>query len=123
MVRTLLVRGMLVGLCAGVLAFAFATAFGESQVNHAIAFESAHDAAMGMRAEPSIVSRSVQGTLGLALGTSIYGVGFGGVFALVFAAIFGRVGGSDVRKTAGLLAFAGFVVIVLVPFLKYPANP
>ena len=37
MARSLLVRGMLVGLAAGVLAFAFAFAFGEPQVQKAIA--------------------------------------------------------------------------------------
>ena len=39
MIRPLLVRGMLVGLAAGVLAFAFAFAFGEPQVQRAIDFE------------------------------------------------------------------------------------
>ena len=39
MVRNLLIRGMLVGLLAGLLVFAFGRFFGEPQVDRAIAFE------------------------------------------------------------------------------------
>src|SRR6516162_8457849 len=39
MVGTLLVRGMLVGIVAGLLAFGFAKIFGEPQIDRAIAFE------------------------------------------------------------------------------------
>ena len=39
MVRGLLIRGMLAGLAAGILAFAFAKVFGEPQVDKAIAIE------------------------------------------------------------------------------------
>jgi hypothetical protein len=41
MVRTLLVRGMLVGLVAGLLVFGFGKLFGEPQVDRAITFETA----------------------------------------------------------------------------------
>ncbi len=39
MTGRLLVRGMLVGLLAGILAFGFAKVFGEPQIDKAIAFE------------------------------------------------------------------------------------
>ena len=42
---------------------------------------------------------------------------------LVFAFVYGSVGRLSPRSTAALLALAGFVAIVLVPDLKYPANP
>lgn len=45
MVGNLLLRGMLVGLLAGVIAFGFARVFGEPQVDLAIAFEEAQSAA------------------------------------------------------------------------------
>jgi hypothetical protein len=45
MVRTLLIRGMLAGVLAGLLAFGFAKIFGEPQVDHAIAFEALLDRA------------------------------------------------------------------------------
>jgi predicted cobalt transporter CbtA len=65
----------------------------------------------------------VQSTVGLATATAVYGVAFGGIFALVFAAVSGRIGHFRPRATAGLLALVGFVSVGLVPFLKYPANP
>jgi predicted cobalt transporter CbtA len=49
-------------------------------------------------------------------------VAIGGILALVYAATRGRVGPVRPRTAAGVLALVGFVVI-LVPFLKYPANP
>ena len=39
MVRTFLVRGMLVGIVAGLLSFAFLKIYGEPQVDRAVAFE------------------------------------------------------------------------------------
>ncbi|MEO9191326.1 MAG: CbtA family protein [Acetobacteraceae bacterium] len=132
MVRTLLIRGMLVGIVAGLLAFGFSKMFGEPQVDRAIAFEtqmheaeSRKDAAMGMShvEEPELVSRSVQAGLGLFTGVVVYCAAFGGLFALVFAAANGRVAKLSPRAVAALLAGAGFVAIYLVPNLKYPANP
>jgi hypothetical protein len=38
MVRTFLVRGMLVGIVAGLLSFGFLKVYGEPQVDRAIAF-------------------------------------------------------------------------------------
>jgi hypothetical protein len=46
--RTLLLRGMLVGLMAGLLVFAFARWIGEPQVDRAIALENAVDQAKGV---------------------------------------------------------------------------
>jgi len=45
MVRTFLVRGMLVGVVAGLLSFGFLKVYGEPQVDRAVAFESAQDEA------------------------------------------------------------------------------
>jgi predicted cobalt transporter CbtA len=132
MVRTLLIRGMLVGIVAGLLAFGFSKVFGEPLVDRAIAFETGlhqaearKDAAAGMThvEEPELVSRSVQASFGLFTGVVVYCAAFGGLFALVFAAVDGRVGRLSPRAVAALLAAAGFVAIYLVPSLKYPANP
>ncbi|GIF50552.1 putative cobalt transporter subunit CbtA [Asanoa ferruginea] len=118
--RSLLIRGMLVGLAAGVLAFVFAYLVGEGPIDSAIAFESAHSVDTG---EPALVSRTVQSTFGLLTATLIYGVAFGGIFSMVFAAACGRIGQLGPRATAALVGLAGFVTVALVPFLKYPANP
>ncbi|MCW3038792.1 MAG: CbtA family protein [Solirubrobacterales bacterium] len=123
MVRSLLIRGMLVGLLAGVLAFAFAYVFGEPQVQHAIDFEDLLVARTGAPPEHELVSRGVQRTLGLATGTIALGVALGGMFSLVYAYAYGRIGVAGARLTAAILALVAFTTITLVPFTKYPANP
>ncbi|MDI2595179.1 CbtA family protein [Pseudomonas sp. 681] len=123
MTGQLLVRGMLVGLLAGILAFGFAKVFGEPQIDRAIAFEE-HMAQMhGDAPEEELVSREVQSTFGLFTGVVVYSVSLGGIFALVFAYSLGRVGKVGPRGLAALLALAAFVTLILVPGLKYPANP
>jgi predicted cobalt transporter CbtA len=123
MVRSLLVRGMLVGLVAGLLAFAFAQWAGEPEVERAIAFETRQDQAQGKAPEPEMVSRKVQKSLGLLTGVVVYGTAIGGLFGLTFAFAHGRVGATHPRALSALLAALGFIAIVLVPTLKYPANP
>jgi predicted cobalt transporter CbtA len=123
MTRTLLLRGMLVGAVAGLLVFAFARWIGEPQVERAIAFESSMDKAHGQEPEPEMVSRSVQRTAGLLTGSVVYGAAIGGIFGLVFAFAYGRIGELRPRALSALLGALGFVAIVLVPNLKYPANP
>jgi predicted cobalt transporter CbtA len=123
MVGNLLLRGMLVGVVAGTLAFGFARLFGEPQIDRAIAFEEQMSKAKGSTAEPELVSREVQGSLGLFTGVVVYGAAIGGLFSLVFASAYGRVGRIDPRALSALLALAGFVAIVLVPAIKYSPNP
>jgi hypothetical protein len=131
MVRNLLVRGMLAGLSAAALALVFAWIFGEPQVAAAISLEEhsshaghvAEVAGAVSDAEPEPVSRGVQSTVGLAVAVGVYGVAVGGIFALVFAFVYGRLGAFGPRATAALLALGAFVTVELVPFLKYPANP
>ena len=138
MTGKLLVRGMLAGLAAALLSFGFLKVAGEPSVERAIAFEKAMDeakakakadeaAAKGLPApadeqEPELVSRPVQAGIGLLTGVVVYGAAVGGLFALVFALAYGRIGLSP-RATAALLALLGFVSVYLAPVLKYPANP
>jgi predicted cobalt transporter CbtA len=139
MVGHLLLRGMLVGAIAGLLAFGLAKVFGEPQVDRAIAFEDQlahaghadhphggdadHAGHHHDHAEEGPVSRTTQSGLGLFTGIVIYGAAIGGLFALAFAFAIGRVGALGPRATAALLALGGFIAIVLVPALKYPPNP
>ena len=123
MVTRLLVRGMLVGLLAGILAFGCARIFGEPEVDRAIAFEDHARLAKGEPSEPELVSRPTQAGIGLFTGVVVYSVALGGLFALVFAASYGRIGAVGPRATAALLAVAGLLVIIIVPALKYPPNP
>jgi predicted cobalt transporter CbtA len=133
---------MLVGVVAGLLTFVFARIVGEPLVDRAIAFEEQMDAAGAAHAhtalaagthasmeadhhhgDVALVSRGVQSTIGLATGVIVYGAAVGGLFALVFAAVYGRLGAFGPRATAALLAGAAFLVIFLVPAIKYPPNP
>ena len=167
MVRTLLVRGMLAGIVAGLLSFCFLKIYGEPQVDRAIAFETqmdeakaaaeksaaekpaadkAKDSGMAMHhdmhndmahhdmahndmaasheEEPQLVSREVQGGLGLFIAVMVYCTAFGGLFGLAFAFAYGRLPGALTPQALSvLLAATGFIAIYLVPNLKYPANP
>jgi predicted cobalt transporter CbtA len=139
MVGILLLRGMLVGIIAGILCFSFLKIVGEPQVDRAIAFETqldeakAHVIAQALIAkglpapkeepEPELVSRRVQAGIGLFAGVMIYNVAFGGLFALAFGLAYGRIGDFGPRTTAALLAALGLIAVYIVPNLKYPANP
>ena len=139
MVGKLLLRGMLVGIVAGLLSFAFLKVVGEPQIDRAVAFETQlHEAedraksdevkAKGMSmpmadAESELVSRPVQAGIGLFTGISVYNVAFGGLFALAFALIYGRAVSLGPRSTSAVLSVVGFVTIYVVPNLKYPAAP
>ncbi|GIN02662.1 CbtA family protein [Planomonospora venezuelensis] len=147
MITRLLVRGMLAGLLAGLLAAVFAYAVGEPHIERAIALEEAAAASAvpagehahsGASAEDhshaqdgaaghshggdALVSRGGQ-RFGLFLALALYGVAVGGLFALVHAAVRGRAGPRSEPVLAVVLAAAAFAAVVLVPFLKYPANP
>ncbi|MEU9078549.1 CbtA family protein [Kitasatospora sp. NPDC004745] len=118
-VRTLLVRGMIAGLAAGVLALVTAYLLGESKVDAAIEFEEAHSAEHGME----VVSRSLQSTAGLATGILLFAVAMGGIAALAYCFALGRIGRFGARATALVVSLAALVTVYVVPFLKYPANP
>lgn len=125
MARTFLVRGMLCGIAAGLLVFVFARIFGEPNVDAAIGFEEqlAHLVGAAHEHEEEIVGRDVQSSWGLFVGIMIYAVAIGGLFSLLFAYAWGRMGKLRARASAALLAGASFVAVYLVPFAKYPANP
>jgi len=131
MVRSLLVRGMLVGIVAGLLSFVFLKIYGEPQVNIAVAFETQMEAAKAaatgassIEEERELVSRQVQAGLGLFTAVMVYSVAFGGLFGLAFAFAYRRIPGAVTPQGVSvLLAAAGFVAVCLVPNLKYPANP
>ncbi|WP_340313899.1 CbtA family protein [Rhizorhabdus argentea] len=130
MVRDLLVRGMLAGILAAVLVTLFARVVAEPQVDLAIAYEASHAAheahdmpGMVTTEDPELVSRTTQKGLGLLTALTLYGAAVGGIFALVFALVYGRAASSGPRSLALLLAIGAFIAIALVPALKYPPTP
>ncbi|HBF79858.1 MULTISPECIES: CbtA family protein [Streptomyces] len=124
-VRNLLVRGMLAGLAAGVLALVVAYFLGEPGVDSAIGLEEAqaHSHGGAHEHEVEVVSRSLQSTAGLATGILVYGVAFGGIAALAFCFALGRIGRFGPRATALLLSGCALLAVYVVPYLKYPVNP
>jgi predicted cobalt transporter CbtA len=121
--RTLLICGLIAGLCGGLVATGFAKVAGEPSVDRAIAWESANARASGEAPHPELVSRAVQSSIGLLAGAAVYGASLGGLFALVFAGVYGRISRAGPVLTAIALGAAAFVVLFLVPFVKYPPNP
>lgn len=133
MIRSLLIRGMIAGLVAGLLGFGFARTFGEPAVARAIAFEEKHEHAHDddksaanahdHDGDEELVSRDTQAGLGLFTGVAVFGTALGGIFSLVFAFAYGRLGALHARGTSALLATLGFVSVAIVPLIKYPPNP
>ncbi|MDG4809646.1 CbtA family protein [Micromonospora sp. WMMD1120] len=121
-----LVRGLLAGLIAGLLAGTFAYVVGEPQVEAAIAIEEAashaEPAAGAHDHEDALVSRTGQRG-GLFLATGLFGAAMGGLLATAYVLLSRRRRSYDDGRSGLLLAGAALVGAVLVPFLKYPANP
>jgi predicted cobalt transporter CbtA len=116
--RDFLVRGLLAGLFAGVVAFGVAYLLGEPSVNAAIAIEeSAHGGGEEM------VPRSLQSTAGLLTGTTVAGVTLGGLVGVISALALGRLGRLGVRGISLFVTAIGFVSVSLLPFVAYPPNP
>lgn len=147
--RAFLVRGLLIGLLAGVATFVVAYVAGEPHVQAAIELEESggaasaagtpatepehhhdagtpahtHDDAGHSHGEDALVSRHDQRTWGLLTGTLTVGVALGGVVALIAAGAVGRLGRLTVPQSTATVALVGFLAYGVVPFLKYPATP
>jgi hypothetical protein len=121
MVQRLLLAGMLSGLVVALLAFGFARMYSEPTIERAIQLEEqahGHDE----HADDGTVSRSMQRNAGLLTGIATYCVALGGFLALGLAFLHGRLAAGS-RSTVWMLVSAGYVSLVLIPQLKYPANP
>jgi predicted cobalt transporter CbtA len=135
MVGKFLLRGMLAGVVAGLLTFGFARWCGEPQVEQAVSLEghaAGHAAEHAAKhaadhshphEEEELVSRTTQAGIGLLTGVVVFGAAVGGLFSLVFAYAYGRVGKLSPRALSAWLALAAFTALAVVPALKYPANP
>ncbi len=70
----------------------------------------------------SLFSTGMQ-ELGGSVGLILFGTFLGIIFAVVMAALSHRFGDVTPLQLSLRMGLVGFVVVVLVPFLKYPANP
>lgn len=114
--------GALAGLAAGAAAAVFMATVGRGPTRDAIALEEARDHASGAAHHQDLFSRGVQ-EIGGAVGLLVFGLALGVVFAVVLAAVGPRLGAATPMGAAVRLGWVGFATVVLVPFLKYPANP
>jgi predicted cobalt transporter CbtA len=122
MEKRIIVRGLLAGAIAGVVAFLFARAFVEPAIGRAIKFEDAHSAP-GHDHGAELFTRGVQANIGMGFGVVAFAVAMGALFAVVFVIIYGKFSAAEPRMLSILLAAGTFGAVTLVPALKYPPNP
>ena len=118
-IKAFLWRGALAGAVGGVATALFQWIVTERQIDKALAIEAANDVAGG---GDEMFTR-VQQVSGGMLAALIYGTFLGIVFAFACAVLWPRLPGSTAFSRSIRLAVAAFVAWVLVPNLKYPANP
>ena len=125
MLRNLLICGLIAGLCGGLLATGFARVVGEPAVDQAIAFEeqAGQPSAPHDHEEAPVVSRAVQKSFGLLTAASSTASRSAASSRSRSQSPTGASGAPARRARRILLAAAAFVVVFLVPFVKYPANP
>lgn len=132
MTGKLLLQGMIAGILAGIIAFGFAHVFGEPQVERAISFkeilsqkqvseegEHHHD----HEADGEVFSRKTQSGAGLLSGMILFSAAMGGALALVWSLCWQRTGPGGARALALALSLGGFLIMSMMPALKYPPNP
>ncbi|WP_040517567.1 CbtA family protein [Gordonia neofelifaecis] len=124
--------GVLAGLIAGLVAFVYARIFIEPQVAAAIEYEDershAESLVTGQHAhEHEIYTRTVQENIGAGVGTVVFAVAMGALFAVAFTVLWAYIGrrwpSADPRIVAVALGAVSFVAVVGVPFFVYPPNP
>ena len=79
-------------------------------MDKAISFEAAKSRAAGEAPEPELVSRDIQKSVGPVTAALVYGLALGGLFALVFAFVYGRVMRASPGRTSLWLSAGAFVV-------------
>nr|WP_319633946.1 CbtA family protein [Kosakonia radicincitans] len=126
------VQGMMAGLLAGIIAFSFARFFGEPQVDSAISFEEtlSHKQLSGEGghhhegdAGGEVFSRKTQSGAGLLSGMILFSAAMGGALALFWSLCWQRTGPRGARALALSLSLGGFLIMSMIPGLKYPPNP
>ncbi len=124
--RTLL-YAVVAGILAGLIVTLFHEIITEPVIDQAIALEEQRaaqnpTAAMDQHEAP-IVSRAFQKTGGLLIGYMLYGTTWALLFTLAFFPLQSWLARFGLWRGTLLLAGLVWWAIILVPFIKYPANP
>ena len=128
-----LTRYLVPGAVAGLTSFAFSRVLIEPLIGAAVDYEGAREHAESQLAGSShdhgheVFTRAVQENVGAAVGVVVFGIVMGVLFAVAYSMIrtvLERRGITPDPTGLALVLSAGmFAAIVLVPSLKYPANP
>jgi len=110
-------RGVVAGLAGGAASALFLLLVGERTIGDAIRLEEKHGGG-----GQELFTRGTQ-LFGGALGVILVSVALGVIFATTFAAVRHRLPGRNDWQRSITWAATAFVVVYLVPFLKYPPNP
>ena len=116
--KVALVAGLAAGLVLGIFHFAFT----EPLIDRAIALEEAASASGEGAPGVPVVSRGVQKAV-VVLGSGLYGMVVGIIFAVVFVALKKFLPGGRPEIKAAALAGILWWSVGLLPALKYPAGP
>ncbi|MFV2018639.1 CbtA family protein [Micromonospora sp. LOL_023] len=121
---TVLRRGLAAGLAAGVAGSVAALLIVEPQIESALVVEESRAAggASGHSHDGELVSRVMQ-VFGGLVATVAVALCLASIVAVVFASTRHLLPGRDDFRRAGLLAGLGFVVVALLPAIRFPANP
>ena len=114
--------GCLAGLAAGIASALFAATAGRGPIRDAISLEDSTSHATSGTHHEDLFGRGVQ-EIGGAVGLVVFGLALGIIFSVVLAAVGSRLAAPTPLAASIRLGVFGFVTVVLVPFLKYPANP
>jgi hypothetical protein len=116
-----LLRGLAAGAAGGLAAALFLRFVTETQISHALLFEDA--TGIGAPAGPAAeFSRGTQHWGGMVAAV-LFGCVLGLVLAVIVAATHHRIASSTEFGRVAKVATAAFVAVVLIPAMKYPANP
>jgi predicted cobalt transporter CbtA len=110
-------RGVIAGLAGGAASALFLLVVGERTIGDAIRLEEQQGGG-----GDAMFTRGTQ-VFGGALGVILVSIALGVIFATTFAAVRHRLPGRNDWQRSITWAVTAFVVVYLVPFLKYPANP
>jgi hypothetical protein len=122
--KRVLLNGLISGLAGGIALAAYMLLVGRGPINAALDYEEtlAHEAEGASHTHEALFGQGVQ-EIGGAIGLIVCGIALGVIFAITLASMSPRLGQVAPIHAATRLGAIGFVVVVVVPFLKYPANP
>ena len=123
----ILIIGIVAGIISGLLVGGFHNLFTVPVMERAIALEEARSSQEGAASEApeegeTAVSLGVQ-RFGMVIGTGIYGLVLGVVFAGGFELLRRARPNWNAIAVAAVIGILGFWAVSLFPFIKYPANP